>query len=231
MIRDRMPRPGEARMMDVILSSILDHGLHKSGTVAARCVVSVNPQMTAGLGAAVLAAGEHALSPEDTGRFITEAHKAWKASGEGMDAFAVKMVERLRAEAVAGGVWSEVGELCEAIHRAFRIAAGKPDILINDVGMMASILAGTGYTPQEMAGTAILSTIPGLIAHISEELASGRATAPCPMRPPSTSASGATSRPTWTQPAGRPGPDPLRLAARSSRSRASSRNGRRSQKP
>lgn len=57
MIRGRMPTPGEARMMDVILSSILDYALHKSGTVAARCVVSVNPQMTAGLAAAVLAAG------------------------------------------------------------------------------------------------------------------------------------------------------------------------------
>jgi citryl-CoA lyase len=30
-----------------------------------------------------------------------------------------------------------------------------------------------GFTPQEMAGIAILSTFPGLIAHISEELRSG----------------------------------------------------------
>lgn len=198
MIRGKMPTPGEARMMDVILSSILDYALHKSGTVAARCVVSVNPQMTAGLGAGVLAAGEHALSPENTGRFITDAHKAWKASGESMDAFAAKMVEKLRAEkkrvpgfghqvfrgidpraqrlrdeAVAGGVWNEIGEVYEAIHRAFKVAANKPDLVINDVGMIACILAGMGYTPPEMAGIAILSTFPGLVAHISEELQSG----------------------------------------------------------
>lgn len=198
MIRGRMPTPGEARMMDVILSSILDYALHKSGTVAARCVVSVNPQMTAGLGAGVLAAGEHALSPENTGRFILEAHKAWKASGEPMDAFAARMVEKMRAEkarvpgfghpvfrgvdpraqrlrdeAVAGGVWNEIGEVYEAIHRAFKAAANKPDLVINDVGMIACILAGMGYTPQEMAGIALLSTFPGLIAHISEEMASG----------------------------------------------------------
>lgn len=198
MIRGKMPTPGEARMMDLILSSILDYALHKSGTVAARCVVSVNPQMTAGLGAAVLAAGEHALSPEDTGRFIIESHKAWKASGETIETFAAGMVARLRAEkrrvpgfghqvfrgidpraqrlrdeAVAGGVWNDIGELYEAIHRAFKTAAGKSDIVINDVGMIACILAGMGYTPQEMAGIAIMSTIPGVIAHISEELASG----------------------------------------------------------
>jgi citrate synthase len=198
MIRGKLPTPGEARMMDVILSSILDYALHKSGTVAARCVVSVNPQMTAGLGAGVLAAGEHALSPENTGRFIIEAHKAWKASGETMESFAAITVERLRAEkarvpgfghpvfrgidpraqrlreeAVAGGVWTETGEVYEAIHRAFKAAAGKPDLVINDIGMIACILAGMGYTPQEMAGIAILSTFPGLIAHISEEMASG----------------------------------------------------------
>lgn len=198
MIRGRMPTPGEARMMDVILSSILDYALHKSGTVAARCVVSVNPQMTAGLGAAVLAAGEHALSPEDTGRFVTESVEAWKSSGMPMEVFAAELVgklraqkkrvpgfghqvfrgidpraQRLRDEAVAGGVWNEVGELYESIHRAFKQQAGKPDIVVNDVGMMACILAGMGYTPQEMAGIAIMSTFPGVIAHISEELASG----------------------------------------------------------
>jgi citrate synthase len=154
--------------------------------------------MTAGLGAGVLAAGEHALSPENTGRFIIESHRAWKASGENMDAFALRLVEtlrtekarvpgfghpvfkgidpraqRLRDEAVLGGVWNEIGEVYEAIHRAFKLAAGKPDLVINDVGMIACILAGMGYTPQEMAGIAILSTFPGLIAHISEEMASG----------------------------------------------------------
>jgi citryl-CoA lyase len=78
LVRSRIPTPGEARMMDVILSSILDYALQKSGTLAARAVVSVNPQMTAGLAAGVLAAGEYAMSPEDTGRFIEETYRAWK---------------------------------------------------------------------------------------------------------------------------------------------------------
>jgi citrate synthase len=198
MIRGRVPTPGESRMMDVILTSVLDYALHKSGTVAARCVVSVNPQMTAGLAAAVLAAGEHALSPENAGRFVAEYHEAWKASGEAMEAYATKLAEqlcrekkrvpgfghpvfrgvdpraqRLREVAVETGVWGELGDFYEAVHRAFRAAVGKPHIVINDVGMMAAILADMGYSPQEMAGLAILSTIPGIIAHISEELASG----------------------------------------------------------
>lgn len=197
-IRGKLPSPGEARMMDAVLSSILDYALQKSGTIAARAVVSVNPQMTAGLGAGVLAAGEHALSPEDAGRFIGDTYRAWKQSGEATEAAAEKLVaqiraakrrvpgfghqvfrgvdpraEKLKAIAVEQGVWGEVNEWYAAVHRAFRKATGKPDLVMNDVGMLAGIMTQMGFTPQEMAGIAILSTFPGLVAHISEELQSG----------------------------------------------------------
>jgi citrate synthase len=95
-LRGRIPSPGEARMMDVILSSILDYALQKSGTIAARAVVSVNPQMAAGLAAGVLAAGEYAMSPEDTGRFIGETYRAWKAAGTAMEEGATRLVAELR---------------------------------------------------------------------------------------------------------------------------------------
>lgn len=198
LVRGELPTPGAARMMDVILSSILDYGLQKSGTLAARAVVSVNPAMTAGLGAAMLAAGEHALSPEDTGRFIAETFSAWKESGTEMNEGARELVsnlrsakrrvpgfghqvfryidpraERLKKIAQEEGVWGEANEWYEAVHRAFQAASNKPELVLNDVGMLASIMVQMGFTPQEMCGLALLSTMPGLIAHISEELQSG----------------------------------------------------------
>jgi len=198
LIRGKMPTPGESRMMDVILCSILDYSLQKSGTVAARCVVSVNPNLVAGLAAGVLAAGEYAVSPEDTGAFIRANYGRWKDSGESLEGFASKFVaelrrdkrrvpgfghqvfrgtdpraQRLKEAAEQQGVWGPVGHWYEAVHRAFKEQAGKPDIVINDVGMIATILAEMGYTPPEMAGIAVLSTMPGLIAHISEEMESG----------------------------------------------------------
>lgn len=197
-IRDRIPTPGEARMMDVILSSILDYALQKSGTVAARAIVSVNPRMTAGLSAAMLGAGEYAVSPEDTGRFIAEGFAAWKASGLSTQDHAEALVaelraakkrvpgfghqvfrgtdpraERLKAIAVENGVWGEANDWYAAVHRAFQQAAGKPDLVMNDVGMLAGIMTQMGFTPAEMTGLALLSTFPGLVAHISEELQSG----------------------------------------------------------
>jgi citrate synthase len=197
-IRGRLPSPGEARMMDVILSSILDYSLQKSGTLAARAVVSVNPQMTAGLAAGVLAAGEYAVSPEDAGRFIAATHTEWRASGRPMEIYANELVSRLRTDKrrVPGfghpvfrridpraeklkriawevGIWGEVNDWYEAVHKAFQVAAKKPDLVINDVGMQAAIMVQMGFSPQEMCGIAVLSTFPGLVAHVSEELQSG----------------------------------------------------------
>lgn len=198
LVRGHLPTPGEARMMDVILSSILDYALQKSGTIAARSVVSVNPRMTAGLAAGMLGAGEYAVSPEDTGRFIAGSIQAWKASGEPMEAYAEKLVadyratkrrvpgfghqvfrgvdpraEKLKAIAIKQGIWGEAIELYEAVHRAFQRAADKPDLVLNDIGMLAAIMTQMGFSPPEMTGLALMSTFPGLIAHISEELQSG----------------------------------------------------------
>ena len=198
LIRGKIPTVQQSKVLDSILCSILDYSLQKAGTVAARCVASVNPQMAPALAAGILASGEYAVSPEDTGKFIVEAQSLWKASGESLDTFAEKFVADLRAKkkrvpgfghpvfrgidpraqrlkdiAVEQGVWGDCGRCYEAIHSAFRVAAKKPDLVINDVGMIAVILAEQGFTPQEMAGLALLSTFPGLIAHISEELRSG----------------------------------------------------------
>ncbi len=197
LIRGQIPTPGEAKVIDAILCSILDYGLQKSGTVAARCVVSVNPQMAPGLAAAVLAAGEYALSPEDAGRFIQNHFAAWRKSGLPLDTFAGELVAELRRDekripgfghpvfrdidpraqtlkaiAMQYGIWGQTGAFYEAVHHAFKAAAGKSDLVINDVGMIACILSEMNYSPQEMAGLAILSTIPGIIAHVSEELTS-----------------------------------------------------------
>ena len=74
LIRGEIPTPGQARMIDAMLCSILDYSLYKPGTAAARYAVSGNPQMTAGMAVAVLSVGEYTLAPEDTGRFIADSY-------------------------------------------------------------------------------------------------------------------------------------------------------------
>jgi citryl-CoA lyase len=199
LLRGRLPTPDEVRALDAVLNAVLDYALEKPGTVAARYTVSANPSMVAGMAAAVLAVGRFTLAPEDTARFVLDAHDRLLATGHGIDELAATLVaeagerrqripgfghprfrridpraQRLREVAEASGLWGKRARLYEAVHRAFTALPGKADIPINDVGMMAVVLVELGFTPEEMTGLAVLSTMPGVVAHLSEELRTGR---------------------------------------------------------
>ena len=198
LIRGELPTPQQARVVDALLSAVLDYGLEKPGTVAARAVVSSNPQMQAGLAAAVLGAGEHSLAPENAARYITDHHTAYRASGLDMAAYAEEAValarehriripgfghpvfrgedpraQKLKSIAEHEGLWTEPAELYEAIHRAFVKNPKVAHFPMNDVGMLAAIAVALGFTPPETTALAVIGTLPGVAAHITEELASG----------------------------------------------------------
>jgi citryl-CoA lyase len=197
LIRGRLPTQGESKMMEAVLCSVLDYSLKKPGTVAARYCVSGNPSMVAGLATAVLSAGEYTLAPDTGGEFILSSFAEYKKGDESMSAAADALVtslrsrglrvpgfghpnfrftdpraQKLKAIAQENGVWGEMCDWYEAVHAAFIKQANKPELVINEVGMMAAILTQMEFTPAEMTGLALVSTMPGLIAHISEELRS-----------------------------------------------------------
>ena len=136
--------------------------------------------------------------PKRQDRFIATAHARFQESGDDMPAFAAKLVDSmaasrqrlpglghpvfkktdpraaiLRRVAAEEGLWNEPARLYEEIHRAFTSRPGKADIPINDVGVMAAVLVALGFTPEETTGLAVISTLPGVVAHISEELSGG----------------------------------------------------------
>lgn len=198
LIRGEIPTPGQSRMIDTILCSILDYSLYKPGTAAARYAVSGNPQMTAGMAVAVLSVGEYTLAPEDAGAFIADSHARYKESGKSMEEAAEDLVAELTARrgrvpgfghpefkfkdpraqnlqrtAVQEDVWGEACDWYLAVHKAFVMAIDRPQIPINEVGMMAAILVEMGFTPAEMTGIALISSMPGVVAHVSEEIRGG----------------------------------------------------------
>ncbi|MEU9329994.1 citryl-CoA lyase [Streptomyces canus] len=198
MIKGRLPTPQETKVLDAVLTGVLDYGLEKSGTAAARYVVSCNPSIQAGLAAAALSAGDYGLATENTARFISDTYEEFKASGEtDVDAFAEKVVAKAKAEkrripgfghqvfkytdpraqilkkiALDAGLWAEPAELYEAVHRAFIKLPGREHFPINDVAVLAAITVAMGFTPEESTALAILGTLPGVVGHISEEFAS-----------------------------------------------------------
>jgi citryl-CoA lyase len=200
MIKGRVPTRQETRVLDAVLTGVLDYGLEKSGTAAARYVVSCNPNMQAGLATAALGAGMHGLAPESQCRFIRDTYAAFQASGEAdMDAFAETVVAKAKADkvripgfghqvfrfvdpraeilkgiAVEAELWGPEAELYEAVHRAFIKQPGREHFPINDVAMIAAITVAMGFTPEESTALAIIGTLPGVVAHISEELRSGK---------------------------------------------------------
>nr|WP_180205534.1 citryl-CoA lyase [Pseudomonas sp. SbOxS1]NYU05649.1 citryl-CoA lyase [Pseudomonas sp. SbOxS1] len=196
LIRGMLPSAGQSKMTEGVLCSVLDYSLRKPGTAAARFCVSSNPSMVAGLATAILSAGEYSLAPDQTGLFLNATINAAKQA-DSLDVAANSLVEGMRARkervpglghpafkytdpraqqlkqlAIETGVWGDICEWYEAIHKAFTSQAGKPEIVINEVGMMGAILAQMGFTPAEMTGLAVISTMPGVVAHISEELQS-----------------------------------------------------------
>jgi citryl-CoA lyase len=197
LIRGKLPTPGESQMMEAVLCSVLDYSLKKPGTAAARFCVSGNPSMVAGLATAVLSAGEYTLAPDSGGAFIAASYARFQKSGENMASAAEQIVAELRANkqrvpglghpnfrftdpraqklkriAQENSVWGEICDWYEAIHAAFIKQANKPDLVINEVGMLAAILTQMQFTPAEMTGLAVISTMPGVVAHVSEELKS-----------------------------------------------------------
>lgn len=198
MIKGRLPSPQETRVLDAVMTGVLDYGLEKSGTAAARYVVSCNPHVQAGIAAAALSAGDYGLATENTARFIAGTYARFLASGAtDMDEFAEQVVAEARASkqripgfghqvfkkvdpraqilkkiAVDAGLWGEPVQLYEAVHRAFIKLPGREEFPINDVAVIAAITVAMGFTPEESTALAILGTLPGVIAHISEEFAS-----------------------------------------------------------
>jgi citrate synthase len=200
LIKGRLPTPQQAKVLDAILTGVLDYGIEKAGTAAARFVVSANPHVQAGLATAVLSAGDYALATENSARFITDTYAAYVADGKpGIAGYAEKVVAEARAArlripgfghpvfkrtdpraqilrqiAVDAGLWDESCQLYEAVHLAFTRLPGREEFPINDVGMMAAISVALGFTPQESTALAVIGTLPGVVAHISEEYASGK---------------------------------------------------------
>ncbi len=193
-IRGTLPEPKERQMLDAILIALVDHQFVSSHVTAARFIASGNPSVVAAIAGGVLAAGPNTLSPEAAARFIDWAMSRRRELGGSVADAARELVTELirRRELIPGvghvthkeqdprtvtlrkrvgelGLVGERVELYEAIHQEFVRQKGRW-LPINADGMIAAILGDLGWTPEEMAGAAVLAALPGLLAHVVEEI-------------------------------------------------------------
>lgn len=191
----RLPSAAEGRLLDAVLNSLLDHGFVASTITAARYVASGNPQFVPAVAGGLLAAGSNTLSPEHAYALIAEAERRRTEGGMDAERVAAALVHDYRAAgrrfpgfghpthkdgdfradvlfdlASELGLAGEAVGLYRAIHREFVRQTGKTTIPINIDGALAAIGKDLGWSANQTVAFAVLSVLPGLMAHVVEEI-------------------------------------------------------------
>lgn len=195
-LKGDLPTEEEEKMMNAILSGIVDHFFINAAVPAARFVVTGNPSSPiAGIAAGILSLGSVTGSPQGTGEFVEESYKFMKEKGLSIPEAADQIVKkhreankripgfghrlhpvgdaraiRLRELAEAYGIVGEKIRLYETINKKLIEISGGKLLPINADGMMGAILAEMGIDPLYMGGIGAISFLPGIIAHVVEEI-------------------------------------------------------------
>ena len=198
-IRGELPTAKEARMTDAMLTSLLDHGFVAASVLAARYAASGNPQLVPGTAAGLLTAGSNTISPQHSAEFLDVALQLMKTENLTLEATAQRVVANVRAQkrripglghpthkgedfravklrkiaAECGFVGAKI-KMFEAIHGEFLRSTGKQGICINVDGMLGAIMSEMGFRPLQMASIALLAVLPGIMAHVIEEIEEGK---------------------------------------------------------
>jgi citrate synthase len=197
-IRGELPTAAQARVLDAALCSIPAHQWVAAHLLAAAVTASASPESPIpGIASGILTMGSVTVSPQATAELLDRVRAVMSeqeldpaaAAAVVVDEFrsAGRMIPGLghpnhkehdpRATALAGvarreGTWGESCRLYELVHEAFAERAGKA-LPINIDGMLACVLSDIGFAPLEMAGIAATAAMPGIVAHVIEEIRSG----------------------------------------------------------
>lgn len=190
----RLPTAAEHRLAQAILNTLLDHGWVASTVAAARYAASGNPQLVPAVAAGLLACGSNTVSPQHSFDMLERARALRAKENLDMDGAAVVVVDEYAAsqrrlpglghpthktaDFRADAIWKiadEVGASGDgisqfrAIHRRFAAKTGR-SLPVNIDGAMAAVGYDLGWTATQTVAFALLSVLPGLLAHVIEEI-------------------------------------------------------------
>ena len=191
-LRGELPTQAVGRLMDAVVVSSLDHGATPPSAMSARTAASTGASLSQSVAAGVLSINHyHGGAIEQCARQLgailerashtggdleaaAEAELAgMKSRGERMSGFGHRVhtadprAARLFELAEEAGAAGEHARAALAVEAAFR-KAGKT-LPINVDGAIGAVLADLGFDPAVMNGLFMISRVPGLIAHATEE--------------------------------------------------------------
>jgi citrate synthase len=199
LLKGKMPDKNEARMVDALITSSVDHGVTPPTTHAARLVASAGVPLPSAVAAGVLAVGDvHGGAIEDAARILQEWAERGKKNGWNHEATASEMIGHLAEKgkrmpgfghrihtrdprtgrlfglAVELGFKREHVKLILAIEQQF---ARKKPLPINVDGAIAAIISDMDFDWRLGKAFFLIGRVAGMIAHVYEEM-----TAQKPMR-------------------------------------------------
>ncbi len=193
-IKGELPSEKEAKMVDAILVSSVDHGVTPPSCLTARTIASSGAPLNAALAGGVLSISRHhGGAIEDSMNMIQEAVRRKKEMDKKPEEMANLLLQEFkkRSKRLPGfghrvhtkdprairlfeiatelGIASEYVEMTKAIEDAIEQTSGKK-LPTNVDGAIATLLCEMGF-PSELANAFfIMARIPGLVAHIHEEV-------------------------------------------------------------
>ncbi len=192
-IRGELPSEKEARMIDAMLVSSIDHGVTPPSCLAARTIASAGSPLNAALAGGILAISKHhGGAIEDSMKVIREAVQRKKVSSQPQEETAAMLAKEFKDKnrrfpgfghrfhsqdprtvklfqiASELGIAGEYVSMAKAIESAIERSSGK-SLPINVDGAIAALLCEMNF-PSELANAFfMLARIPGLVAHVYEE--------------------------------------------------------------
>jgi citrate synthase len=198
-LRGELPSPAEAAVFDAVLSALMSYtAVAGPNILAGRVAVSVNPQPWVGIATALSCAGPHTISPEHAAAVLADAlaraatrpvaEVAAEVAAEHFDAGralpgvghpefkdvdprAAAILDVAGAHGMRGPASAMHVEIIDAYNR---LRAPKRALPLNVDGAMARALTELGFRPIQMHAVSLISFLPGIAAHIVEEIEEGR---------------------------------------------------------
>lgn len=183
--RGRMPKANETKMLDAMLVAAIDHGIGTASAMTARIVASAKNSMHTALTAGILAMGErHGSAVENAAKFfianknnknLAQTVKDLKDKKVRIAGFGHAVLERdersenLMKIAKKAGLFKNACQVAINTEKELNKISSQ-QLPLNIDGAMGAILSDMGFDPDMMKGIFITARVPGLVAHIYEEM-------------------------------------------------------------
>lgn len=192
-IKGELPSEKEAKMIDAMLVSSIDHGVTSPSCLAARMIASAGSPLNAALAGGILAISKHhGGAIEDSMKVIQEAVKRKKDTKKTEQEISIMVMKEYREKnkrlpgfghrihtkdprtiklfqiASELGIAGEHVRMAKALEEAIEQDTGKR-LPINVDGAIGALLCEMDFRPELANAFFMLARLPGLVAHVYEE--------------------------------------------------------------